>query len=333
MSFPTRLAPLIITALLINCVPQETSSFPQFDYPLDDKLRLHHIQVKGTHNSYHLEPELPIHPGHRYSHLPLDQQLATQGVRAFELDLHFDNTEQRLAVLHLGVFDEETTCPTFETCLQTIKGWSDQKRDHLPILVWLEIKTGADGEESAALTLVEETIAGILPDSQLLTPSLVQGNYPSMREALREEGWPLLGDLRGRVCFIFLNGGALTEAYLIRHPNAQGGIVFPSAGSGEFEEPWAAFAKINDPSSSKIAHALTNRILVASNICMADNSDEECYQKRDAGLSNGVTMLKDDFPGPVETRDYWLQFPDNDSPRCNPLTAPPECFADALEQL
>ena len=66
---------------------------------------------------------------------------------------------------------------------------------------------------------------------------------------------------------------------------------------------------------------------------MADETDQTCTEKREAGLANGVTMLKDDFPGPVETRAYSLQFPNGDGPRCNPQTAPLECTASALEHL
>ena len=50
------------------------------DYPMDDTLRMNHLQGLGTHNSYHLQPDVDILPW-RYSHLPLDEQLGEQGVR------------------------------------------------------------------------------------------------------------------------------------------------------------------------------------------------------------------------------------------------------------
>ena len=73
---------------LMSCGETEPDPEPVHEYPLDDELRLHHVQVRGTHNSYHVEPETVIHPSHAYSHAPLDVQLETQGVRTFELDLH-----------------------------------------------------------------------------------------------------------------------------------------------------------------------------------------------------------------------------------------------------
>ena len=33
-----------------------------FDYPLDDTLRLHHVRVRGTHNSYHVAPDPVVSP-------------------------------------------------------------------------------------------------------------------------------------------------------------------------------------------------------------------------------------------------------------------------------
>src|SRR5688572_25643522 len=50
----------------------------------DDRLRLHQLQALGTHNSYHLSPGTLVKEWD-YTHLPLDQQLAQQGVRKFEL--------------------------------------------------------------------------------------------------------------------------------------------------------------------------------------------------------------------------------------------------------
>ena len=92
---------------------------PAYNYPLDDELRLHHAQVRGTHNSYHIQPETPVHETHYYSHAPLDVQLGTQHVRTFELDLH--RVENSFSVYHLQLIDEETTCATFLECIEVSK--------------------------------------------------------------------------------------------------------------------------------------------------------------------------------------------------------------------
>ena len=35
---------------------------PEVHYPLDDVLRINHIQSKGTHNSYHVRPPAAVSP-------------------------------------------------------------------------------------------------------------------------------------------------------------------------------------------------------------------------------------------------------------------------------
>jgi len=66
-----------------------------------DDLRLHQIQVIGTHNSYHIEPAAGLKPFIRtagaallqsieYTHRPLPEQLSRLGVRQLELDIYAD---------------------------------------------------------------------------------------------------------------------------------------------------------------------------------------------------------------------------------------------------
>jgi hypothetical protein len=44
-------------------------------------------------------------------------------------------------------------------------------------------------------------------------------------------------------------------------------------------------------------------------------------------------MLKDDFPAAVPNKAYWMDLPDGNPARCNPVTAPPDCNSVALEDL
>jgi hypothetical protein len=63
-------------------------------------VHLNEIQALGSHNSYHLRPLerlwsallalLPIFSQIDYTHLPLDQQFSTQGIRQIELDVWAD---------------------------------------------------------------------------------------------------------------------------------------------------------------------------------------------------------------------------------------------------
>lgn len=147
-------------------------------YPNDDVLRLNHIQVMGTHNSYHpnsaTEPmatvvreQFAFYPSLTgdYRHKPLYQQLDQLGVRHLELDVNADpdggNFSQRpllatigkdtatgipeldqpgIKVFHVPQIDAETSCPLFTECLAIVKRWSDEHPGHAPIIIMIEIK-------------------------------------------------------------------------------------------------------------------------------------------------------------------------------------------------
>jgi Phosphoinositide phospholipase C, Ca2+-dependent len=302
---------------------------------LDDVLRLHHAQWKGTHNSYHLEPPLPFDASHEYSHAPLPEQLDAQGVRAFELDVHRE-LDETLSVYHILGIDSQTTCDTLEACLQQIKGWSDEHPEHLPVVIWLELKDDTGGlplDEPEPLQLLDDVVTGVFPPAQLLTPDDVQGEFPTLRARLQAEGWPTLGELRGQVLVTILDTDAPAELYTEGYTTLAGRPLFVRADSDQLELPWAAIAKLGSGETEAIATAHAGHLLVATNVCGAGDSDDECFAARQAAIDAGIHMLKDDFPAPVPEREYWLDFPDGNPARCNPVTAPRECTSAALESL
>ncbi len=143
----------------------------------DDCLRLNHLQVVGTHNSYHVAPEPAIlaalgehGPAVDYTHRSLTAQLEDLGMRQFEIDVYADPEggayatpdlaplgqdlahvrrpgpemqEPGLKVLHTAPYDFRTTCATLRACLTEIRDWSRANRGHLPIGVMVEVKDPA----------------------------------------------------------------------------------------------------------------------------------------------------------------------------------------------
>lgn len=141
-----------------------------------EEVDINHVQVIGTHNSYHLIPEPVLFEGIaalspelaasiEYTHLPLTDQLATFGIRQFELDVFADpdgglyanraanpvvglDAASGLAeldapgfkVLHTQDFDYGTNCLTLVICLEEIRAWSDANPTHVPIMVMIETK-------------------------------------------------------------------------------------------------------------------------------------------------------------------------------------------------
>lgn len=315
--------------------PVDADSTTSPDRGLDDVLRLHHVQDKGTHNSYHLAPAVPFDPSHAYSHAPLPEQLQSQGVRTFELDVHRE-VDGTLQVYHIIGIDDQSTCDTLDACLQQIKGWSDANPEHLPIVVWLELKDDTGGQPldtPEALQLLDEAVTSVFPPDRLLSPDDVQGDFRTLRERLRTEGWPTLGELRGQVLVTILDTDAPAEVYTSGYTTLAGKPLFVRADSNQLELPWAAICKLGIDETEAIAAAHAGNLLVATNVCGAADSDETCFAAREQAMDAGFHMLKDDFPAPVDDREYWLDFPDGDPARCNPVTAPPECTSEALESL
>lgn len=159
--------------------PREAPPPSTGDAEADRCLRINQIQVIGSHNSYHVEPQEPVASalksfdpallaGLEYTHSPLPVQFDDEGVRQIELDVFADPAggryDQRhllpslglpadsgapelerpgFKVLHVQEVDFLSTCLTFVQCLEQVKAWSDAHRRHVPIAVLVELKDEA----------------------------------------------------------------------------------------------------------------------------------------------------------------------------------------------
>src|SRR5439155_5666446 len=119
-------------------------------------LTIESLQVIGTHNSYHRAPAIAFDASHKYTQLPLDQQLAG-GVRALELDLHL-RSDGGYDVYHINVIDPNTTCATFDECLGVVSTWSNAHPNQAPILIWLELKDDTGGKPIKDVVQIEAVI-------------------------------------------------------------------------------------------------------------------------------------------------------------------------------
>ncbi len=305
----------------------DVEDVPTVTWPLDDVLRLQHVQLRGTHNSYHLEPELVVHPSHAYSQPPIEDQLGKYGVRVFELDVH--KHEDEWLVYHIWLLDQETHCETFRACLEIMATWSQDHRDHLPIIVWVEAKQESGGEVIDDPIALDAEIRAAVPEDILFTPDDLRGDAATVADALTPDGWPTIGALRGRLIVVMLSGDQ-AEAYLDGAPNLEGRAMFVRPGSDQLAADWAAIAKHLSGDDLALAHE--RHLLVAENVCGADEDPADCEVELSEKLAAGYHMLKDDFPAPTDG-PYVLTFEGDPVARCNPVTAPAECEDEALEGL
>ena len=101
------LAPCCLAVPCPVTLHEEEVEGPYGDTTLDpvSLLKLNHMQLIGTHNSYHVSPERTI-PPLDYTHEPLPVQLAAS-VRQVELDLHFNESRRGFDVYHLDRYDDQ----------------------------------------------------------------------------------------------------------------------------------------------------------------------------------------------------------------------------------
>ena len=306
-------------------------------YSRDSELTLSSVQALGTHNSTHIEPDELVSPSHAYTHAALDVQLADQGVRALELDLHYREGEG-LQVFHLPIIDEETTCLAFADCLALIAAWSAANPCHSPLMIWLEPKDeDLDTLDETLLSLldrheeIEDAIRAGVGESQVITPDEVRGDWPTLSEAITAQGWPTLDTLRGRMLFSLLDSGDHRDTYLDGAPSLEGRLLFVDADSTS--DPFAATLKIDSglTDAEAITAAVSAGFLVTSNTDSAEDSDADNAARLAATLAAGSHFLASDFPAAVDGRDYTAAIPGGAPVGCNPVAAPADCLPADLE--
>ncbi len=294
--------------------------------PLDDVLRMNHLQAKATHNSYHVQKP-DASPDLAYGHQPIDVQLEAQGVRALELDVHFDYECLRHEVFHLPIVDDASTCRHFTECLGALRRWSDAHLGHHPIFVQIETKDSSAVDAEERIDVLEREILSVFPREAIVTPDEVQGDAPSLASAVAN-GWPTLAKTRGRVVFYLLASGPLRDVYTHEGKDLAGRLMFVTSSVGE---PLASIALVDDPIGGRatIDEAVAAGMIVrtfAEKLLALDGAPEQSR----AALESGAQILATDFPAKTTGAAWSFENPGSPS-RCNPKTAPASCRDDAIE--
>lgn len=318
-------------------------------------VRLNEMQVIGTHNSYHIEPDWAAGLGVTelmYTHAPLPQQFSEQGVRQIELDVYADPTGSLwrpigvpgFKVMHIAHVDTLATCETLLACLQQVKGWSDGHLQHMPIAVLIELKDTIDLPgvmpepipiNEALLHDLDAEIRSVFPEDRLLTPDDVRDGAPTLEDAVLGQGWPEIDDVRGQTMVLLDNK---RNEYVAGNPSLEGRAAFTPSAPGEDD---AAFIKHNDPLGANTAQI---QGFVEAGYMVRTRADEPTFNaqandttQRDAALVSGAQWVSTDFPVPgMAARwgtDYVAQIPGGTPARCNPVNAPPGCLNTDIENL
>lgn len=329
---------------------------------IDQNLRLNDLQAIGTHNSYKqaIHPNLmqrlsALDPARAatldYAHEPLAAQLQA-GVRQLEIDVLRDPEGGRFAaplglsldpvgfdaaamarsdlkVLHIQDVDFRSSCPTLVECLSQVRDWSDRDRDHLPILIMMNLKRGpspwpggiaAPEWDEAALDALDTEIRTVFANAQLIRPDDVQGAHSTLRDAVLADGWPRLGQARGRIMFALDENAQIADLYRGARRNLEGRVAFVNAPENS---PIGAYMTVNDP----VAQGDRIRELVRQGFVVRTRADANTHEarmgdprRRDAGFASGAQFVSTDYLRPrAEWSAYSVAFADGRLARCNPV--------------
>ena len=324
---------LVALMPLSGCISQDADAVISNEETELEPLRINHIQVKGTHNSYHLKPIGPTIRAYDYSHEPLDVQAEEFDVRQFEIDVWW-STGSELQVYH-NQYDRETTCQTLGACLGVLNTWSESNQDHVPLMIWIEPKewtwTAADSttvmEFQQMLEDIELELNQYWPLEKTITPDEVRGNNPDLSTAVTTEGWPLLDESRGKAIFILLGGGDLRANYHAMYPNLEGATMFTMSAKGT---PEAAIFSNTDPvgDADDIISLVEEGYIVRSRADNAEDgeADNNDTTRRDAAIFVGAHSVSTDYPSQVDGLEYWVDLP----VRCNPISSPIGCTEERI---
>lgn len=302
--------------------PKEPASiFIRYDG--DDRLRLNELQLKGSHNSYHLRPLSNDDPQWLYDLPSLTDQLTRFGVRAVELDIHYYAGE--IWVYHLAGEDPRSTCARLADCLKELRAWSLANPGHQPLIVYIEPRDEWDELKIIDhLDTLEQTLIDGWPREKVFMPDdFVQG-YHDVQSAMHAKGWPTLGQLRGKTIFVLLSFGDLPYKYAFDGNGLWGRRMFVTATDTAWRH--AGFVSMDEPlvQGEQIKSAVANGFLVRTRADDLPGRGRDFWYKRNAAFNSGAQFVLTDYPDPNYIPGYSSDIPGGTPSRCNPVTAPRE---------
>ena len=296
-----------------------------------------------------------------YAHPPLTDQL-NLGLRGLELDLFHDPQgghyaspmgiasqkagekstrpydpqgkmrEPGFKVMHVQDIDFRSNCLTLADALTELRDWSRQNPRHLPILITFNLTDnpiqlpGSKAPvrfDAAAYDALDAQFRKQLGD-HLIVPDDVRRESETLDEAIRDSGWPTLGQSRGKFLLVLDDAGRKRQEYLAEHPSLRGRAMFVNSEAGR---PESAVMIRNNP----LAESKTITNLVNQGYLVRTRADAELEEARQGDLSrfeaakkSGAQVISTDFYL-ADWRlnpSYRVRFDRNRCFRLNPVTWP-----------
>lgn len=241
------------------------SLFLNEEQALDD-LSLNKVQVIGSHNSYKqaIDPALfdllkqKDSVGAKsieYSHVSLSEQLSL-GLRNLEIDFYADTEGEKYAspkglswtgkdrqrpydpkgvmnkpgfkVLHMQDVDFRSSCLRLKDCLEELRSWSDNHKDHYPVFITLNAKDDLgdfpdlvipEKFTSKIFDQLDQLIVETLGSTKVITPNAIRGKAVTLEAGVLKGQWPTMGESKNKFIFILDEVGEKQATYIEGHPS------------------------------------------------------------------------------------------------------------------
>jgi len=239
-------------------------------------------------------------------------------------------------VIHVLDVDYNSSCLVLADCLKQVAEWSSANPRHLPLTIVLrtnDMKTPMPGAtkpqlyDTAAMDALDGEIRAAFAPDQLLTPDLVQGDHPTLRDAALAHAWPKLGDARGKVMVVLEDTPEKVRLYQGARKSLEGRAMFVVADEAS---PTAAFISLPDPQKDgrRIARAVKAGFMVMTR---ADLETREArkglIQRRDAAFASGAQIVQTDFPmADHAIGAYRVSLADHPGAMCGNGLSPERCI-------
>lgn len=243
--------------------------------------------------------------------------------------------------LHMPDVDFRSSCLTFVACLREISDWSRAHPEHAPILIMMNAKTGDPSMpggtaplpfDAAAWDALDAEVRSVFDKDHLITPDQVQGRRSSLREAVLTDGWPTLGEARGKVFFALDEGREKVASYRGSRRSLEGRVFFVNTDE---TSPAAAYLTLNDP----VADRARIEAAVKAGFIVRTRADAETAEarsgdvtRRSAGLTSGAQYVSTDYmwADPRFTR-YTVRLAGGEAAACNRMRVENRCDGLAIE--
>jgi hypothetical protein len=300
-----------------------------------------------------------------YAHPPIPDQLAA-GARSLDFAVAYDPegglfknpagasmamdlvdsdytkrmSQPGFKVIHVLDVDYQSSCMTLTDCLNEIATWSRTHKRHIPLVITLhanDVRTPMPGAvhplpfDASAMDALDAQIRSVFVDREIITPDQVQGQYPTLRDAVLAHNWPKLGAARGKILFVLDDDAEKCALYQGARRNLEGRAMFVTAPE---TSPLAAFINIDDPrkDAARITAAVHNGFIVRTR---ADVDSVEARSgdtsRRDQAFASGAQIVTTDFLVPdAKIGAYHVNLADNPHAVCDLRPTVTKCASWAV---